>query len=143
MALDDLQDINKIEKESFPIPWEREVFEKELSNMLATYLVAKENKKVIGFIGAWFILDECQITCIAVDSDSRRQGIASKLVAKLFSECKKHGTKYISLEVRTNNISAQKLYSKLGFQNEIIRKQYYKNPDGTRDDALIMSMKII
>ena len=142
MTSDDLQEIYAIEEESFPIPWEDEMFEKELSNMLATYLVAKTDSKVVGFIGAWFILDECQITNIAVDKNYRRQGIASKLVTELLKECKKHGTTYIMLEVRTNNISAQKLYSKLGFADECIRKNYYKNPDGTRDDALIMSQSL-
>ena len=139
MTAEDIPEIIEIENSSFPIPWEESTFEKELSNLLASYLVAKIDNTVVGFIGAWFIMDECQITNIAVHEKYRRQGIASQLVAELLKKCKKHETSYVMLEVRVNNFSAQKLYSKFGFKEEAIRRNYYKNPDGTRDDALIMS----
>lgn len=140
MTKDDIDEICAIENSAFPIPWERETFEKELSNMLATYLIAKIDNKVVGFIGAWFIMDECQITNLAIHQDYRKNGIATQLVAELFKECKKHKSNYIMLEVRANNFAAQKLYKKCGFEEEVIRKGYYKNPDGTREDALVMSI---
>jgi len=143
MTAQDIPGIMEIEDASFPVPWQKETFEKELSNMLATYLVAKENDIVVGFIGAWFILDECQITNIAIREEYRRKGIASQLVTKLLKECKKHDTAYLMLEVRANNFAAQKLYEKYGFKAESIRKNYYKNADGTRDDAIVMSQEII
>lgn len=142
MSSEDISQIYEIEKEAFPIPWEVSTFEHELSNILATYLVAKINDKVVGFIGAWFVMDECQITNIAVHKDYRKNLIATQLVAELFKECKKHGTNYVMLEVRTNNIAAQKLYAKYGFKEEVIRKDYYKNPDGTHEDALVMSKEL-
>ena len=142
MTADDIAQIQEIENDSFPIPWEKETFTHELTNMLATYLVAKEDDKVVGFVGAWFVMDECQITNIAIHKDYRKNGIATQLVNELLKECKKHGTNYIMLEVRVNNIAAQKLYSKLGFTEEVIRKGYYKNPDGTREDALVMSREL-
>ena len=142
MTSDDISQIYEIEKDSFPIPWEKETFEHELSNLLATYLVAKIDNKVVGFIGAWFVMDECQITNIAVHKDYRKEEIGSQLVAELLKECKHHGTTYVMLEVRTNNIPAQKLYTKFGFTEEVIRKEYYKNPDGTRDDAIVMSKEL-
>lgn len=57
----------------------------------------------------------------------------------MLSLCSKHGTNYIMLEVRESNISAKNLYLKFGFKEEVIRKNYYKNPDGTREDAIVMS----
>ena len=66
-------------------------------------------------------------------------GIASKLVKELLTNCNEHGISYIYLEVRFNNFSAQKLYEKFGFQSDGIRKEYYKNPDGTYDDAILMT----
>ena len=139
MTADDLPQMYEIEKEAFPIPWEMDTFQHELTNMLATYLVAKDGEKVVGFIGAWFVMDECQITNVAVHKEYRKCGIASQLVDALLKECKKHGSTYIMLEVRTNNIAAQKLYAKYGFVEEVIRKNYYKNPDGTHEDAIVMS----
>jgi ribosomal-protein-alanine N-acetyltransferase len=74
--------------------------------------------------------------------DYRKQGIASKLVLELLKLCKKHECTYITLEVRAGNMPAQNLYSKFGFLKEAKRKDYYRNPDGSHEDALIMSKGI-
>ena len=140
MTKDDLPGIYEVEKNAFPIPWPISSFEEELNNMLATFLVAKIDEKIVGYIGMWFVMDECHVANIAVDTYYRRMGIATKLVNELFKHCKSHKTSYIMLEVRVSNIPAQKLYSKLGFKDEVLRKNYYRNPDGTREDAIIMSM---
>ena len=141
MTKEDLPGVFEVEKNAFPIPWPISSFEEELNNILATYSVAKIDEKIVGYIGMQFIMDECHILNIAVDTDYRRMGIATKLVNELFKLCKEHQTTYVMLEVRSTNIPAQKLYSKLGFKDEVLRKDYYKNPDGTREDALIMSLE--
>lgn len=139
---DDLEGIYEVEKDSFPIPWPISSFEEELKNILATYLVAKIDKKIVGYIGMWFVMDECHITNIAVLSEYRNRGIATKLINEMLNLCKEHGTTYIMLEVRESNIPAQKLYSKFNFTEEVVRKDYYKNPNGTREDAIVMSREL-
>lgn len=142
MTFDDLDEVYEIDKESFPIPWTKTSFEEELKNMLAMYLVAKEDGKVIGYIGSWMIIDECHITNIAILSSYRRKGIASELVKELIKYCNENGISYVLLEVRLNNTPAQRLYEKFGFKTDGIRKGYYKNPDGTYDDAILMTKEI-
>lgn len=66
LTADDLEGIYEVEKDSFPIPWSISSFEEELRNILATYLVAKVENKIVGYIGMWFVMDECHITNIAV-----------------------------------------------------------------------------
>lgn len=66
LATEDLEGIYEVEKDSFPIPWPISSFEEELKNILATYLVAKIEGKIVGYIGMWFVMDECHITNIAV-----------------------------------------------------------------------------
>lgn len=139
---DDLDGIYEVEKDSFPIPWPISSFKEELNNILATYLVAKAENKIVGYIGMWFVMDECHITNIAVHSKYRKNKIATKLINKLLALCKEHKTNYIMLEVRSSNIAAQNLYSKFGFTEEVIRKDYYKNPDNTREDAIVMSKEL-
>lgn len=139
MTFEDLDDVYEIDKDSFPVPWSKSSFEEELRNMLATYLVAKVDGKVIGYIGSWMVIDECHITNIAVNSKYRRKGVASKLVNELLKYCNNHGISYVLLEVRLNNFAAQKLYERFGFKSDGIRKGYYKNPDGTYDDAILMT----
>ena len=75
----------------------------------------------------------------AVDENYRRMGIAKKLINEMFKLCKDHLTSYILLEVRANNIPAQKLYESFGFKIDGIRKNYYKNPDNTHEDAILMT----
>lgn len=72
MTKEDLAKIYEVEKTAFPIPWPIESFEHELSNILAEYFVAKIDNNTVGYMGAWFIMDECQITNIAVHQDYRR-----------------------------------------------------------------------
>ncbi len=142
MKKDDLEGIFEVEKTAFPIPWPISSFEEELKNILATYMVAELDKKIVGYIGLWFIMDECHITNVAVHLDYRKQKIATKLVESMFDLCKEHAATYVTLEVRKNNIPAQELYKKFGFRKEAIRKEYYKNPDNTREDAIIMSLEL-
>ncbi len=139
MTFDDINGVYEVEKTAFPIPWPKETLEKELQNILATYLVAKFNDSIVGYIGMWFVMDECHITNLAVHEKYRKLGIASKLVNEMLNLCKEHETKVAILEVRANNLAAQNLYTKFGFSSEIIRKGYYKNPDNTREDAIVMT----
>jgi ribosomal-protein-alanine N-acetyltransferase len=110
--------------------------------MLATYLVAKRDNKVVGFIGLWFVMDECHITNIAVHNEYRNKHIATELVNAMFECCKEHESAYVLLEVRSSNVPAKELYKKFGFKEDVVRKGYYKNPDNTREDAIVMSLSV-
>ena len=124
MTKEDLPGVFEVEKDAFPIPWPISSFEEELNNILSTYLVAKLENKIVGYIGVMFVMDECHVLNIAVDSKYRKMGIATQLVNEVFKHCKEHKTTYMMLEVRATNIPAQKLYSKLGFKDEVLRKDY-------------------
>ena len=102
MTADDLEDVYAIDKESFPIPWSKTSFEDELKNLLASYFVAKDGNKVIGYIGMWCIIDECHVTNIAIASAYRKQGVASKLVKKMIQHCKEH--RYFLYTLRSKEV---------------------------------------
>lgn len=142
MEKDDIIGIYEVEKESFPVPWPMSSFEEELNNLFARYLVAKINNRIVGYIGLWFVMDECHITNIAVLPEFRRNKVASKLVNEMFKLCKFYETSYILLEVRKSNVPAINFYKKIGFKEDSIRKDYYKNPDNTREDAILMSLEL-
>lgn len=142
MVADDLDGVYEVEKTAFPMPWPISSFQDELKNMFAKYLVAKIDGKVVGYIGMWLVMDECHITNVAVHEDYRRNKIATKLILAMFELCKEYEIQYFDLEVRINNFAAQKLYKKFGFKEDSVRKGYYKNPDNTREDAILMSFEI-
>ncbi len=135
MTQNDLDGVVKVEEESFVISWSRKSFEDELKNDKALYLVAKQDEKVVGYIGTWLILDEAHITNIAVSGEYRNQKIGDKLVNELIEICKEKNIKSMTLEVRNSNTIAQKLYKNHGFKLAGIRKEYYSD---NKEDALIM-----
>ena len=143
MKIEYIDDVYEIDKLSVPIPWSKNSIEEEMNNILAKFIVAKENEKVIGFAMCWFVMDECHIGNIAVHPNYRNQGVATQLLDNLISNCQKeHGTQNLLLEVRVSNEPAIGLYKKLGFEELVIRKHYYKNPNGTYEDALIMTKEL-
>jgi ribosomal-protein-alanine N-acetyltransferase len=136
MRLDDLPAVLEIEEKCFPLPWSKASFLYELlENERAFYYVAREGKKVLGFVGMWMILDEGHITNIAVDPSCRRQGVGRALLQYLVTEGKAMGLKYLTLEVRRSNLSAQHLYREIGFVKTGVRPNYYQD---NREDAFIM-----
>jgi len=79
-------------------------------------LVAEYASKIVGFIEGFPITDkEWLISAIAVLPNYRKRGIGQKLVKKLISHLKSKRWKKVSLYVKPDNVSAIKLYQKLGF----------------------------
>ncbi|MCL2700050.1 MAG: ribosomal protein S18-alanine N-acetyltransferase [Defluviitaleaceae bacterium] len=136
MALGHLDAVCEIERDTFPIPWTREDFLRELvENDLAVYFVAKDGDTVVGYGGMWHVVNEGHITNIAVAGDSRGRGIGDMLVDALESEARALGMIGLTLEVRVGNEPAMRLYDKHGFKIEGLRKNYYAD---TKEDAAVM-----
>lgn len=135
MGLEDVDAVHAIEAATFPTPWSREDFVKEMTaNACARYLVAQEGGQTVGFAGAWIVLDEAHITNIAVRKDCRGRGIGRRLTEELMRYAANLGVVYATLEVRRSNEVAKKLYQSLGFEYVGVRKRYYVD---NGEDALI------
>ncbi len=135
MTKNDLLDVVVIERLCFGDRWSVQAFAGELDNPSSSYFVAKEDGKIIGFCGYWLILEEAHITTIAVHPAQQRRYIGELLLLSLIEHAAKAGAKWLTLEVRVSNQSAQKLYQKYGFTALGRRKGYYQD-DG--EDALVM-----
>ncbi|SCY74173.1 ribosomal protein S18-alanine N-acetyltransferase [Alkaliphilus peptidifermentans] len=136
MTTKDLNDVMYIEENSFPIPWTKASFEKEIkSNICARYYVAVLADKIVAYLGMWIIIDEAHITNIAVHPQFRGKKIGKKIVEEVIKEAIGLGIARMTLEVRKNNITAQGLYRSLGFLPCGIRPGYYSD---NGEDAVIM-----
>ena len=136
MTLNDLDAVAAIEAATFPTPWSRDSFRQELErNVAARYLVAEKDGQVVGYAGAWIILDESHITNIAIEESRRGFGYGRALTTALMQYLSNLGAAYATLEVRRSNLRAQNLYKSLGFVELGVRKRYYED---NREDALIM-----
>lgn len=135
MTMEDVDGVAAVEAATFPTPWSRDAFASEMKNVAARYLVAEKDGVIIGYAGAWIILDESHITNIAVLDGHRGQGIGRKLTHGLLQYLSNLGAAYATLEVRKSNVVAQSLYVSLGFIKLGVRKRYYED---NGEDALIM-----
>ncbi len=132
-----ISDITHIEEECFPVPWTEKQLADDIKSPATRYFVAVCDNTVCGYAGMWQVLDEGSITNIAVLKEYRNKGIASALLKEILAS----NVNYVTLEVRTTNTPAISLYEKHGFKPMGIRKGYYTNPDGTKDDAILMVWK--
>ncbi|MEH7114479.1 ribosomal protein S18-alanine N-acetyltransferase [Neobacillus niacini] len=136
MKEEDIDQILEVEHASFTTPWSREAFYNEIyNNKFAVYLVLEEDQKIVGYCGAWIVIDEAHVTNIAVLPAYRGKKLGEALLRKMISVAEEMGARSMTLEVRVTNHAAQSLYRKLGFQDGGIRKNYYSD---NQEDGLVM-----
>ena len=131
----DIDDIYRIEKDSFSALWSKELFASEIENDNSVVICAFINSEVIGFVCFMFVYDEIHLSNIAVDEKYRKKGIGSALLNIVKEKMLKEKYDTIFLEVRVSNTSAISLYEKFGFKNVGIRRKYYSD---NNEDAVIM-----
>ena len=130
----DLPQVVAIERRAFPTPWSLAMFVLELSKASGICLAAMFEGRLVGYLVCsrydtfWHLMN------VAVDDRLRRQGIATALLERLFELADKPSEQY-TLEVRTSNVSAIRLYERFGFRAAGRRRAYYHD---NREDALIM-----
>ena len=137
MTVDDVPDVHRIERASFPVPWPDYAFRQEIqTNCLAHYLVVKAGDETIGYGGMWLMVDEAHVTTFAVAPAWRRRRIGERLILALLDLAIARGAREATLEVRLSNLGARRLYEKYGFRPVGIRPRYYSDD---HEDALIMT----
>ena len=134
LAYADLPQVIAIERRAFPTPWSLAMFVLELSKPSGICLAAVEDGSIIGYLvcsrydTVWHLMN------VAVEPRRQRQGIATTLLERLFDQADKPSEQY-TLEVRTSNDAAIRLYERFGFRAAGRRRAYYHD---NREDALIM-----
>ncbi len=131
---EDLKDIVRIEKASFPDPWTPSQLLFEIINEYSCGFVARNDERVVGYIFAMIVREMGYIGNLAVDPEHRRKGIGGKLLNRMLEKMKEKGVEEVFLEVRPSNKIALKLYETRGFERIGIRKRYYRNGE----DAILM-----
>lgn len=133
----DLEKVTALEAACFSMPWNYRDFEEALTNPHRVYLVAEtDEKQIIGGCMLTEIAGEGDISNVAVYENFRGRKIATALLQKLLEYGKeKYKINAFTLEVRSKNIPAIRLYEKAGFRSEGVRPNFYDKP---KDDAIIM-----
>lgn len=138
MHVEDLPQVMEIEQDLFSVPWTKEGFLTFLLKDNAMFLVVEEKEKILGYCGLLMVLDEGDITNVAVCRNRQKEGIGRFLLESLIRLASLRGIETIHLEVRSGNESAIRLYKRCGFVQDGLRKGYYTDPV---EDAVLMSRK--
>lgn len=131
----DLDRIEEIEKESYEAPWSRAMFAGELIKSSSVCLGAFRLGRVIGYLFVSLYADDWHIMNLAVDPAWRRRGVARQLLEDFLARSEGGRERGCTLEVRTSNEAAIRLYEGLGFDARGIRRGYYID---NNEDALVM-----
>ena len=139
LGLDDLGEIEAIERRSYPTPWSRSMFAGELAKPSSICLGAVEadgeDGALVGYLIVSRYVDAWHVMNVAVDPDHRSRGVATVLLERLFDLTAADARRGYTLEVRVTNRKAIELYERLGFRSRGLRRGYYTD---NREDALIM-----
>ncbi|MDR3196015.1 MAG: ribosomal protein S18-alanine N-acetyltransferase [Endomicrobium sp.] len=124
-----LDDILKIERESFIDTWNIEMFLGSAQNKTVIFKVLLKNKIALGYYILSTVVDEAEIISIAVSPKFRRQNLGKFMMADILKEVLQKKSKFIFLEARKSNTPALNLYKSFGFKEIGLRKNYYKDED--------------
>lgn len=134
-----LPQIQRIEQQSFSVPWTEQMLRMQLAPDSHVFLTAQTADGVIGYVGMMYVLDEGYISNIAVRPDYRRRGVADALLNALEQRARALMLSFLTLEVRAHNAPAIALYEKHGYRVAGRRKNYYEKPT---EDALLMTLSL-
>jgi [ribosomal protein S18]-alanine N-acetyltransferase len=133
LVYSDLPAVLSIERRAFGTPWSLAMFVLELSKPSGICLAAANPRGLVGYLVCSRYADVWHLMNVAVDPQRRREGVATKLIDRLFEEAGADAR--YTLEVRTSNRGAISMYERFGFRAAGHRRRYYHD---NGEDALIM-----
>jgi ribosomal protein S18 acetylase RimI-like enzyme len=140
-TLGDMQELLRIEDECFAQErFEQELLEALVTSSLFRSFVAEDEDGTLGsamvYLGPH--MEEAHILSIAVLPSARGKGVGKALAQRLEREAIAAGAELMSLEVRSDNVSAHKLYISLGYEDRGIIDSYF----GPGEDAIFMVKRL-
>ncbi|GAA0692048.1 ribosomal protein S18-alanine N-acetyltransferase [Kitasatospora atroaurantiaca] len=140
----DIEPVMELELRLFPEDaWSHGMYWSELAEAHAGgtrhYTVAiGEDGAVVGYAGLMAVGGEGDVQTIAVDDRYQGSGLGAALLTELIAEAARRGCAELLLEVRVDNVRAQRLYERFGFEPVGIRRGYYQPANV---DALVMRLE--
>ena len=139
VTLQEVSQVRRLEELCFSHPWSEQGIADELANPDGYFCGAFEGDSLVGYGSLWAVLGQATINNIAVDPAYRKQGLGSRVLQAMEDYCVEHQMESITLEVRSQNLAARKLYEKHGFEQNGCRKGFYRDPP---DDGVIMTKQL-
>ena len=139
----DIDPVLELERDLFPEDaWSRGMFWSELAHARGPeatrrYVVAEAGGRIVGYAGQAASGEQADVQTVAVARDHWGTGLGSRLLTELLRAATAFECAEVMLECRIDNIRAQKLYERFGFEPIGFRRGYYQ-PGNV--DALVMRL---
>jgi ribosomal-protein-alanine N-acetyltransferase len=141
MTWRDIPALAALEPELFPDDaWSEETWWAELAGRpRRSYVVGEQGGAVVGYAGVDRGGEVADVMTVAVARAAQGQGLGSLLMDWIIVAARCGGAEQLMLEVRADNVAAQRLYSRAGFVMLRVRRRYYQPGDV---DAHIMRLHL-
>ena len=136
-----LPQVVEIEKNSYPFPWEEDIF-RDCLNMRYQCWICELNGEVLGYGIMSMAVGEAHILNLCVSPKEQKQGIGRKILEHLIAIAKTQAEQMF-LEVRPSNTHAIALYDSMGFNEIGVRKGYYPATNNGREDGLMFALQLL
>lgn len=140
MTAVDLPAVFVIEQVSHPSPWPMRGLEESLLAHRGIVL-CDANEDVLGYAFVQKIVDEAHLLGLAIAPSARGKGYGRLLMLHLMESVMRPGISLWFLEVRASNANAIALYTSLGFNEMGLRRNYYRDAQGS-EDAVLMAYTV-
>lgn len=138
MRQEDVEGVMNIENVVCEFPWSASIFSDCIKVGYSCW-VLDEAGVIVGYGLLSMSAGEAHILNICIKPENQRQGLGLRLMNHLIKQCRFLNADSVYLEVRMSNHGAYDLYTKLGFKQISIRKDYYPATEG-REDAKVLSL---
>lgn len=137
MTQDDLDRVYEIEISAHVAPWTKGIL-RDCMRVGYDCFVIEKRRRIQGFAIARTYMHECHLLNICIAPRMQGKGLGNHLLVYLLDWAAPLCSS-ILLEVRPSNEPARKMYAKYKFKEIAIRKNYYQNPDGSKEEAIVLS----
>ncbi|HKX42794.1 MAG TPA: ribosomal protein S18-alanine N-acetyltransferase [Burkholderiaceae bacterium] len=143
MALEHLDAVMAIENAAYAFPWSRGNFVDSIVAAYPARVLLDARGALLGYFVAMAGVDEMHLLNITVAPAMQGRGHARHMMAALVALCGECAARELWLEVRLSNTRARAIYERFGFVEVGIRKGYYPAGFARREDAAVMTLKLV
>jgi ribosomal-protein-alanine N-acetyltransferase len=136
----DLDQVLTIENAVHIHPWTRGNFADSLEAGYHCW-IAERDLQLVGYGIVMVAAGEAHLLNLSVSPHWQRRGIGRELTHFFLKLARDYGAERIYLEVRPSNAAARALYTRSGFEEIGVRRDYYPADTG-REDAVVMELRL-
>lgn len=137
-----LDAVMSIEVRAYSFPWSRGNFVDAIASGYLTHCLVAPDGQLLGYQVAMAGVDEWHLLNVTVAPEHQGRGLALHLLRLLADHARSTRAEWLWLEVRPSNGRARDLYARFGFEQVGVRRDYYPDGGGRREDALVLRLPL-